>query len=63
MHWECTRGCGAGGSKTYATSEQATLYARGLEHDDPAAREGRAPLISMLPLRLMRRLRRPRRAG
>jgi hypothetical protein len=57
MRWECMRGCGAGGEKRYATDEEATRYAQGLERDRHAAGEGRVPLVSTLPLRLLRRAR------
>ena len=53
MLWECVRGCGAGGSKEYATSEDARRYALGLERDAVADRG--PPLIAALPLRLLRR--------
>jgi hypothetical protein len=58
MRWECSRGCGAGGAKTYASADEASRYARGLERDRTPAGEGRAAPISTLPLRLVRRLRR-----
>jgi hypothetical protein len=53
MLWECARGCGAGGSKEYATEEDARRYALGLERDAVADRG--PPLIAALPLRLLRR--------
>ena len=56
MRWECSRGCGSGGSKLYATAEEANRYARGLESDRPTT-GGRMPLVSTLPLRLFRRTR------
>jgi hypothetical protein len=55
MLWECSRGCGAGGSKQYATPEEAARYARGLERESEPDRG--PPLIATLPLRLLRRLR------
>jgi hypothetical protein len=57
MHWECMRNCGAGGSKRYASAEDANRYTNGLERDGRSVRPGRAPLISTLPLWLVRRLR------
>jgi hypothetical protein len=60
MLWECTRGCGTSGSKQYATAEEARRYASGLERDSNPSGAGRIPLISTLPLRLLRRVRRSR---
>ena len=57
MRWRCERGCGAEGSKRYATAEEAALYARGFDREDRDDLGRRAPL-SLLPLRLARRLRR-----
>jgi hypothetical protein len=54
MRWECERGCGAGGSKRYATAEQAQRYARAFDRRD-AEDVGRRPLLSLLPLWLARR--------
>jgi hypothetical protein len=62
MRWECSRGCGAKGSKLYATADEASRYARGLERDRVAAGEGRVPFMATLPLRLIRRARRSRPA-
>ena len=55
MRWSCTRGCGAGGEKVYASPADAERYARAFDRED---REdvGRRPLLSLLPLRLARRL-------
>ena len=63
MYWECTRNCGAGGSKRYASAEDANRYAAGLERDGGPPAHGRAPLISTLPLWLLRRVHRSRKAG
>ncbi len=54
MRWECARGCGEAGEKTYPTPEQAQRYARAFDRED---REdtGRRPLLSLLPLGLARR--------
>ncbi|MDX6631567.1 MAG: hypothetical protein QOH00_3813 [Gaiellales bacterium] len=57
MHWECARKCGARGSKRYTSADDASRYARGLEGDSVPAGEGRMPLVSALPLRLLRRIR------
>lgn len=57
MIWTCRRGCGAGGSKRYPSAEDAARYARGLDREDSADLGKRAPLIGLLPLRIMRALR------
>jgi len=56
LRWICARGCGAGGEKRYATAEQAGRYARAFDRED---RDdfGRRPLLSLLPLWLVRRAR------
>jgi hypothetical protein len=59
MRWTCERGCGAGGSKRYATAADAERYARALDHRD-ASDVGKRPLLSLLPLWLARRGRRGR---
>lgn len=55
MRWACQRGCGAGGSKSYATAEAAQRYARALDRRD-AEDVGRRPLLSLLPIWLARRM-------
>lgn len=60
MRWECARGCGAGGSKTYATGAEAERYARAFDREDSDSLGKRAPLVGLLPLRLARALRRRR---
>jgi hypothetical protein len=55
MRWECTRGCGAGGSKRYATAADAERYARAFDRRD-AEDIGRRPLLSLLPLWLARKV-------
>jgi hypothetical protein len=58
MRWSCAR-CGAdGGAKEYASAEEATRYARGLDREDREDIGRRAPLIAGLPLRLWRMFRR-----
>lgn len=54
MRWDCERGCGAAGSKTYASAEDATRYARALDRRDRDTL-GRRPVLSLLPLGLARR--------
>jgi hypothetical protein len=54
MRWECERGCGAGGSKRYATAADAARYARAFDRQD-AEDVGRRPLLSLLPLWLVRK--------
>ncbi len=60
MRWECERRCGQSGSKQYATAEDAARYARGLNREDRTDLGRRAPLVGLLPLRLMRAWRRRR---
>jgi hypothetical protein len=62
MVWECERGCGEGGSKTYPSADQAERYARAFDKRDSADLGRRAPLIGLFPLRLWRRFR-PQPAG
>jgi hypothetical protein len=52
--WECERGCGAGGSKRYATAADAERYAAAFDHRD-ASDIGKRPLLSLLPLWLARK--------
>jgi hypothetical protein len=61
MTWTCDR-CGApGGSKTYATAEEAARYAAAFDREDRADLGRRAPLVGLLPLRLWRAWRDRRR--
>jgi hypothetical protein len=62
MRWTCERGCGAAGSKRYATAGDAARYARAFDVEDDAATGTRTP-FGALPLRLLRarRARRLRR--
>jgi hypothetical protein len=53
--WECERGCGAGGSKTYATAADARRYAAAFDRRD-ASDLGKRPLLSLLPLWLARKV-------
>ncbi|RBP67210.1 hypothetical protein DFO66_102263 [Brevibacterium sanguinis] len=57
MVWECERGCGTSGSKTYPSPEHATRYSAALDRDDSESLGRRAPLIGLLPLRLWRKYR------
>jgi hypothetical protein len=57
MLWECERGCGEGGSKTYATAADARRYAAAFDRRD-ADDVGRRPLLSLLPLWLARKVSR-----
>ena len=61
MLWECERGCGAGGSKDYATAQEAMRYARAFDREDRHDVGRRAPLVGLFPLRLYRSLRDRRR--
>ena len=62
MRWACAR-CGeAGGTKTYASAEEAARYAAAFDREDRDDLGRRAPLVAGLPLRFVRawRLRRGR---
>jgi hypothetical protein len=59
MRFECSRGCGAGSSKRYASAAEAVRYAAAFDREDRDELGRRAPL-SLLPLRLARRLARRR---
>ena len=61
MLWECERGCGAGGSKDYATAQEAARYASAFDREDRTDLGRRAPLVGLFPLRLYRSLRDRRR--
>lgn len=52
MTWQCERGCGAGGEKSYDSPELARMYAASLDKQDSAELGKRAPLIGLAPLRL-----------
>jgi hypothetical protein len=61
LRWRCQRGCGAGGEKRYATAADAARYARAFDREDREDLGRRAPLVGLLPLRVVwawRRLRR-----
>jgi hypothetical protein len=54
MRWACAR-CGApGGTKTYASAQEAERYARAFDREDRDDLGRRAPLVGGLPLRLWR---------
>jgi hypothetical protein len=54
MSWTCER-CGAfGGSKEYASADEAIQFARAFDREDRADLGRRAPLVGLLPLRLWR---------
>jgi hypothetical protein len=57
LYWECERGCGEHGEKTYPTEAQAQRYARAFDRRDSDDFGKRAPLFAMLPLRLARAMR------
>ena len=57
MVWECERGCGERGTKTYDTADDALRYAVAFNHPDSADLGKRAPLIGLLPLRLWRAIK------
>lgn len=60
--WTCDRGCGDAGSKEYETAADAARYARAFDREDREDLGRRAPLIGLLPLRLLRGFRN-RRSG
>jgi len=61
MRWTCERGCGARGTKEYATAAEASLYAAGLDREDRAELGRRAPILGMFPLRMWWNLRKRHR--
>jgi hypothetical protein len=56
LRWSCERGCGAGGSKRYASAADARRYAAAFDREDREDFGRRAPL-GLAPLRLLRALR------
>ena len=60
MRWECERGCGTGGEKTYDTAMEAERFAAAFDRRGDAQLGRNAPLLGMFPLRNWRWLRRPR---
>ena len=56
--WECSRGCGLTGAKTYDSAVSATRYAEAFNRRDKDDLGKRAPLIGLLPLRIWRHFRR-----
>jgi hypothetical protein len=57
MRWVCERGCGAGGSKRYASAADAARYARAFDREDRRELGRRTP-VGLLPLRILRWMRR-----
>jgi hypothetical protein len=57
MRWTCQRGCGAGGSRSYPTAEDARRYATAFDREDRTDLGRRAPLFGLLPARVLRALR------
>ncbi|GGP18020.1 hypothetical protein LDL08_07695 [Nonomuraea glycinis] len=62
MSWQCQRGCEAGGAKRYASAEDARRYAEAFDKEDRDDLGRRAPLVGLLPLRLIRALRQRRKS-
>jgi hypothetical protein len=56
MRWECQRGCGAGGSKTYPSAAAAQHYASAFDREDRDQLGRRAPLLGMFPLRIWHKI-------
>jgi hypothetical protein len=59
MRFACSRGCGEASSKVYPSAAEAARYAAAFDREDRDELGRRAPL-SLLPLRLARRLARRR---
>ncbi len=57
MTWRCERGCGAGGFKTYSSANDAARFAAAFDREDRSDLGKRAPLIGLLPMRIVRLLR------
>ncbi|PSL00373.1 hypothetical protein CLV30_11633 [Haloactinopolyspora alba] len=57
MSWNCERECGHGGSKTYATPDEARMYAAAFDREDRDDVGRRAPWLGMFPLRMAHTLR------
>jgi len=57
MTWRCRRGCGVAGRKRYSTAADAARYAKAFDREDRADLGRRAPLVGLLPLRLVRAVR------
>ena len=57
MRWTCARCGAAGGEKRYETAADAARYAAAFDREDRDTVGRRTPL-GLLPLRLVRRLRR-----
>ena len=49
MLWTCERGCGAGGSKEYASAADAARYAAAFDREDRDELGRRAPLLGHVP--------------
>jgi hypothetical protein len=60
LRWACARGCGAGGEKRYPAAEDAARYARAFDREDREELGRRAPLVGLLPLRVLHGIRRRR---
>lgn len=56
LEWECTRECGAGGSRSCATTSRAEHCATAFNRRDVDSLGRRAPLVGLFPLRMWRRL-------
>ena len=61
MSWSCERGCGSTGRKQYGSAADAIRYAQAFDREDREDLGRRAPLVGLLPLRIARLVRRPRR--
>jgi len=61
MRWTCERGCGAGGSKDYASAEEAAGFAAAFDREDRSELGRSAPFLGLFPLRMWWTLRRKAR--
>jgi hypothetical protein len=62
MVWRCQRGCGAGGSKRYATTAQAQLLTAAFDRNEHENLGRNAPL-GLTPLRMLYAIRSRRHRG
>jgi hypothetical protein len=61
MRWDCQRGCGAGGRKTYPSPAAARHYASAFDREDRDQLGRRAPLLGMFPLRIWHKIHEPKK--
>jgi hypothetical protein len=54
MRWSCARCDAVGGTKEYASPQEASRYAAAFDREDRDDLGRRAPLVGLFPLRLWR---------